>query len=34
MIARAWSSCPVVTQVSPQHASSGITRAVTPTDSR
>ena len=34
MIARAWSSWPVVIQVSPQQASSGITRAVRPTDSR
>ena len=34
MIARALSSWPVVIQVSAQQASSGITRAVSPTDSR
>ena len=34
MIVRAWSSWPVVIQVSPQQASSGMTRAVRPTDSR
>ena len=34
MIERAWSSWPVVIQVRPQQASSAITRAVTPTDSR
>ena len=34
MICCAWSSWPVVIQVSPQQASSGITRAVSPADSR
>ena len=34
MIRCAWTSWPVVIQVSPQQASSGITRAVSPADSR